>query len=399
MNNYDLNFNVLGFIYDALYNDVNHTAIVAGRQVGKTYNAAIWLLEMMLYNRNARGLWVDTTQSNLDAYVKRVFKPELGALYDKCYYNERKGYFEFPTGSFIDLRSAQKPENLEGQNYDFYVLNEAGIILKKPLLWQDSIYPMIESAQGKIVGTAKGKNLFHKLYQRGQAGEPGWASYRFTWEDSPLKDSRQIAVAKKNLPEAIFRQNVMGEFVDDAGAVFRNIAGCIREPKEELRVDIMAVDLAKHADYTVISFANRADKQILRYDRFNELDWGFQKNRIVSSWQEAGRPKLIIDSTGVGDPIFDDLRNAGIPVEGYKFTNKSKNELIQGLSIAMDNGNIFFPDDPTALAELEVFGYDITPSGNIRYNAPSGFHDDIVISYALASYLLQNENEFILEWV
>jgi phage FluMu gp28-like protein len=396
---YQVNLNVLGFIHDALYNDKRHTVIAAGRQVGKTYNAAIWMLEMMLMNRNARGLWVDTTQSNLDAYIKRVFKPVLGDLYNECYYNERKGYFEFPTGSYIDLRSSQKPENLEGQNYSHYVLNEAGIILKKPMLWQDSIYPMVENGHGKIIGTPKGKNLFHQLFQRGQSGEGDWISYRFTWQDTPLKTEEQEALAKKNLPEAIYRQNVLGEYVDDAGAVFRHIAESTRDPQEGLRTDIMAVDLAKHSDYTVITFVNREHKQVIDFDRFNELDWGFQKNRIVSSWRERGEPTLVIDSTGVGDPIFDDLRNAGIPVEGYKFTNKSKNELIQGLSIAMDNGNFYFPNDPVAIAELEVFGYDITPSGNIRYNAPSGFHDDIVISYALANYLLQNENEFILEWI
>jgi hypothetical protein len=37
----------------------------------------------------------------------------------------------FANGSVIDFGSAERPENLEGFSYDFVVLNEAGIILKK----------------------------------------------------------------------------------------------------------------------------------------------------------------------------------------------------------------------------------------------------------------------------
>jgi len=94
----------------------------------------------------------------------------------------------------------------------------------------------------------------------------------------------------------------------------------------------------------------------------------------------------LIDSTGVGDPIFEDLRGMELDIEGYKFTNESKKKLIEGLAIAIENQGIRFPDLPELVAELELFEYQITPSGNIQYSAPEGYNDDCVIALSLARW-------------
>ncbi len=98
----------------------------------------------------------------------------------------------------------------------------------------------------------------------------------------------------------------------------------------------------------------------------------------------------MLDATGIGDPIFDDLVNH-IRVTPYKFNNKSKQELIINLALAIEQQKISFPPHTELISELEVFGYDITPNGNVRYNAPEGFHDDIVIALALATWMLKHQ--------
>jgi hypothetical protein len=135
------------------------------------------------------------------------------------------------------------------------------------------------------------------------------------------------------------------------------------------------------------------------FERFNQIDWTFQKNKIVNLSERFNTPKIIIDSTGIGDAIFDDLRNAGLFIEGYLLTNKSKATLIQKLSLSFDNKEIGILDEPVLLGELEMFGYDITKMGNIRYNAPEGFHDDCVISLALGNYLLQDKKTVTITWI
>lgn len=396
-----LDLTIPTFLKPALENDTKFSIIPAGRRTGKTLNVQQWLLIELLKNPEMAGLWVDTTQANIDAYVERYFKKTLKPIWSMCNYNQQKKLLTLPNGSYIDFGSAERPENLEGFQYSRGVLNEAGIILKKESLWNNTLLPMFKGkdTRVKVVGTPKSKNTFHKLFVRGNSGDPDYRSFHYSAYDSPFWEEEEIEKMRRTMPEEVFRQEMLAEFLDDAGAVFRNIGGSIRKPAEGLSVDVMAIDLAKHQDFTVIMAGNREHKQIIEIDRFNQIDWSFQKNRIFNMWQKFGKPKVILDSTGAGDPIFDDLRNAGMSVEGYKFTNQSKAELIQGLSLAMDNGEIFYPDDRTLIGELEVFGYDVTPSGNIRYNAPEGFHDDTVIALALFNYMIKSSVEVRLTWL
>jgi len=44
--------------------------------------------------------------------------------------------------------------------------------------------------------------------------------------------------------------------------------------------------------------------------------------------------------------------------------------------------------------ELEVFEYDVTDAGTVRYSAPSGFHDDTVDALALAAHHLPKVRGF-----
>ena len=96
-----------------------------------------------------------------------------------------------------------------------------------------------------------------------------------------------------------------------------------------------------------------------------------------------------MDTTGIGEPIFDDLSRDLVPVEGYKFTNESKKNLIEKMANWIELKNIYMLDLDETRNELNSFTYDITNRGNVIYQAPTGFHDDIVFSHSLAIWGLQ----------
>lgn len=100
---------------------------------------------------------------------------------------------------------------------------------------------------------------------------------------------------------------------------------------------------------------------------------------------------MLCHNTGVGDPIFEDLVDMNLSAEDYKFTNKSKRHLIDKLVIFIQQKKLTFPNIPVLINELETYAYTKTEKGNITYNAPAGFHDDVVISLALAIWDLPNE--------
>lgn len=90
-----------------------------------------------------------------------------------------------------------------------------------------------------------------------------------------------------------------------------------------------------------------------------------------------------MDATGVGDPIVEELQREDPLIEGFKFTSTSKQQLMEGLALSIQQGNIRYPDG-LIVDELSMFEYVYTKNG-VKYSAPDGMHDDAVCSLALAN--------------
>lgn len=382
------------FLRDAYLDESDVLILKAGRRIGKTYNWTIWLIQQLGKEPNKKGLWVDTKHANIDKYVDRYFRPILVKMncWGKSNYNQQKKILTLPNKSYIDFGSAERPEMMEGFDYDYAVLNEGGLIFKKRSIWENTLFPMLKHAKVRIIGTPKGANTFQTLYNR-------YPHYSFTALDSPFWTEAELEEARNTMTDEAYRQEILAEFIEGAGAVFRNvrknIAGNLIDSPETNKKYVLSADLAKHQDFTVIFVADKENKQIVYHERFNQIDWGLQKDRITNVYKKFNCSKGIIDATGVGDSIFDDLINNGLNIEGFKFTATSKQELVSNLSIAMDNENIHYPAIDELIDELEIYGYEQRSNGSFSYSAPDGFHDDEVMSLALINRLF-NERE--IEW-
>jgi hypothetical protein len=208
----------------------------------------------------------------------------------------------------------------------------------------------------------------------------------------------------------------MAEFLEDSAGVFRNIDGClIREDVttkhandaklEYIRNVVIGCDVAKHTDWTVLIAMDAETGRCFAMERFNHLDWPIQKERILS-FARKYRGRLILDATGVGDPIFDDLKRVYGDIEPFKFTPLSKTELVQRLIVAVEQRKVSWPtggrteggnyetresressgDWQVLTNEMRRYEYAIGPSGGITYSAPAGYHDDCVMALALANH-------------
>lgn len=308
--------------------------------------------------------------------------------------NEQELVIYFKNGSVYQLKGADDPQNLRGAGPVGAVLDEFAEM--KAETWDEIIQPIIRANGGWcwFVGTPKGKNHLHKMYQLGLEGHPEWKTFLLKASTSGIIPDDQLKEVRRTSTEAIFNQEYECEFLEGEGAVFRNVRWVMydtnhepllipREP-EEGRSYVMGVDLAKYQDWTVITVYDRATNWQVYQDRFQQLEWPFQKKRIQAVAKHFNNAVVRIDSTGLGDPIADDLSRAGVNIEPIKFTEATKKEMIEKLSIWIDQRKIrMLPIDQT-LNELEIFTYEMGPTGKIRYGAPAGYHDDIVISHALA---------------
>ena len=373
-----------------------YVIVPKGRRFGMTKGAANNFIKKALAGAFKKGLWVDTVNSNIERYVERYFLPSLHKLPQELWKWRKQQKILQIKDSYIDFRSVDQPENIEGFGYDYAFLNEAGIILKNRYLWDNAIRPMLWDYKCKTIigGTPKGKGIFWDLYQRAlDTNQPDYAGFTFTTFDNPHIQHELIMDDIKNMPERVVKQEIYAQFLDDSGVVFQGVSAvAILKPQEPRgdRLYVIGCDLAKLQDFTVITVYDRKTNHQVYQMRFNNLEWPFIRSKIRETSVKYNNALVILDSTGVGDPTFDDLSREGVPIEGYKFTNESKKNLIEKLANWIELKNIYMLNLEDTINELNSFTYDYSEkTGRVIYGAPQGFHDDIVIAHALAIWSLQ----------
>lgn len=110
--------------------------------------------------------------------------------------------------------------------------------------------------------------------------------------------------------------------------------------------------------------------------------------------RSTGKTAALVDSTGVGDPVLERLqRDGGGRYQGFKFSATSRQQLLEGLAVAIQEREITFPDGPI-VSELESFEYEHSRFG-VRYASAEGLHDDCVMALALAVRHLRNRSQRI----
>lgn len=367
--------------------------VVKGRRFGLTKGATNDFVRQALEEKFEKGLWVDVINGNIEKYIERYFLPVLRKLPRGLWrWRQQQKVLEI-NKAYIDFRSADRPENMEGFGYDKSFLNEAGIILKDEYLWDNAIRPMFWDFPGRHVigGTPKGKGgKFYGLYQLGlNPNNPFYQSFHFSSFDSPFKQIHDLINEDiAAMPDRVIQQEIYANFLEDTGVVFRGFMEIMdAEPKEPYRdhLYVIGCDLAKVQDFTVVAVYDMARNSQVYQARWNKLDWGMTKARIAQTSKYFNGARVMIDATGLGDPIVDDLARMNTPVEPIKFTNEMKRQLIEKLATWIETKKIHMINIPETVSELSNFTYDISEqTGRIRYEAPVGFNDDIVIAHALA---------------
>jgi hypothetical protein len=372
-------------------------SIKKGRRAGFTKGAANNTIKVALNGSKKKGLWVDTVNSNIERYVERFFLPSLRKLPPNMWHWGKQQKVLTIGNFYMDFRSVDNPENIEGFGYDYMILNEAGIILKDRYLWQNAIRPMMwdSDCQVFIGGTPKGGGgEFEELYQRGMdPNQKDFAAFQLTPFDNPYVPDDVIYEDMKSMPQRVIDQEIYGKFLDDTGVVFRgvkNIAVLQPEQPKPGHLYLIGADLAKLEDFTVIVVYDRTTNHQVFQMRFNQLEWPTIRQRIKNVSKKYNNALVMLDATGVGSPTYDDLTRMGVPVEPFKFTNQSKKDIIEKLANWIELRNLKMLQLDETIQELSIFTYDFSEkTDRVYYGAPSGFHDDIVIAHALACWGLQ----------
>lgn len=294
----------------------------------------------------------------------------------------------FSSGGEVAIRSAENPDSLRGEGLDFVVLDECAQI--KQEAWGEVLRPALSDKLGKalFIGTPKGRNWFWEIYQRGIRKDDGYSSHTYPTSANPHILQSEIDAARKELPEMIFRQEYLAEFIDDSGGVFRRVQEAARvdpvtEPQPG-RQYTAGVDVAASIDYTVVTVMDVASREAVYIDRFNRVDYNVLIDRLEAVYRRFGMDTMKIESNSIGQPVIDAIQVRGMNVIPFMTTSATKQAIIQNLQAAFENGEIGIINDPVLIGELLSFESKRNASGSFGYSAPDGMHDDCVMSLAIA---------------
>jgi len=359
-----------------------------GRRWGKTTFGEQILIDDILRGRLVA--WFAPTYKYL-AQPMRDFEKALKPLVSRVDRVERR--FEFKTGSALDFWTTEDEDAGRGREYDRVVIDEAGFARNLFAIWSAAIYPTLSSRRGSAIflGTPKGTGDFHKLYLQGEKDDSGlWRSFRLGSASNPYMDPEEIEAARRMLPPEVFAQEMEGIPAEDGGNPFGldAIRDCL-SPLSSEAPECFGVDLAKSQDWTVLVGLDR-DGRVCRLERW-QSPWSVTRERLART---IGNIPAQIDSTGVGDPIVEDLRKVCRKVEGFKFTASSKQQLMEGLQLAIQTREIRFPEG-FLRSELESFGFRYS-GRHVAYEATVG-HDDAVCALALAVVARRSRRPLVLK--
>lgn len=320
---------------------------------------------------------------------------ELGAQVDAGISKVNR-MITLPTGGTVQVRSADDPDSLRGEGLDFVVLDECGFM--KEDAWTHALRPALSDRQGSamFISTPKGRNFFWRLYQNGlDEHDAEWASWHFPTSDNPYILDAEIEAAKGGLPERIFRQEYLAEFLEDAGGVFRRVMDAATATPQEAAIDgheyVMGVDWGRSNDFTVLTVLDSTTNELVAMDRFTKIDYGIQVGRLKAMAQRFKVTQIIAEMNSMGGPLVEQLQADGLPVTGFMTTNASKEVAIRSLEGAFERAEIRILNDPVLIGELQAFEQVTMAGGKYRFSAPEGLHDDTVMSLAIAWHSISQQ--------
>ena len=371
-----------------------------GRQAGKSFTAQNLLLKWILEDNGSIGMWVSPVYSQ----AKKVFQELTTTIGDTGLtksVNKSELTITFINGSVLYFRSGEREDTLRGYTLDYLVIDEAAYI--KNEVWTTVLRPTVLVRGKKVlfISTPKGKNWFYEIAMRGMSDDyPQYKTFHATSFDTPFITQEELQEAKLSLPDSIYRQEILAEFIDDGGEVFAGLTLTAvmtsYTNKDDKERYYAGLDFGRQNDYTVLTILNSKGEMVDFY-RERQKSWDIIISELLVLLKKW-KPVLYAEVNSIGDVLFENLKKQYPSIQPFVTNNESKQNLIEDLIMGMNEDKIKLPTkelNADLYKELSVFTYEYSPrTRRVKYGAPNGFHDDCVISLALSYHSFKKKASY-----
>lgn len=366
-----------------------------GRRWGKTRLGMDLVVEALI-----QGLpvgWFSPTYKMLEDVWRELKNTVYPMMKEQ---SEQQHRIETIGGGVLDCWSLDAADSARGRKYGLIVVDEAAMVGNLDHIWNMILRPMLVDMKGNawFLSTPKGRNGFYKLHVIGRDREqPEWKSWTFPTWMNPYIPRSEVEKLKDTMSEESYRQEILAEFLEGEGAVFRNIRQVMTAPFNALpeqhkgHTIVCGIDWGKQNDFTAISLGCATCRREVAIDRFNQIDYAFQTQRIKMLFYKWSVTMGTVEHNSIGNPIFEQLQREGLPVVAFETTATSKPPLIEGGALEIEKGTISLIPDDVWTTELEAYEQKINPTtGRSTYSAPDDLHDDTVIARMLMIKTMNN---------
>lgn len=360
--------------------------VCAGRRTGKTKMGTRLLIEPALH-----GYPVAWFAPNYK-YLEEVWREVGQATSEVTRHSDKTAKRrELVTGGVIEFWTLDGEDAARGRKYKRAIIDEAAIARTLQEQWQQAIRPTLTDMLGDawFLSTPKGQNYFYELAQRHKQQSESWMFAQHPTSDNPYIDPAEIAEARRDLPELVFRQEYLAEFVTQEGTLLKAQWLKVAEPPLGLTLR-MGVDLAisqkEGADYSaavILGTDPQGNVFIVHAERvratFNQvLEW---VKSLAARWQ----PSVIhVEQVQFQAAVIQELlRTTNLPVKGVR-PDRDKVTRFLPLQARYEQGLVWHsPSLPPEFA-------------NELLSFPIGEHDDMVDAAAYA-FMEAPSNAFFIE--
>src|SRR5574344_10587 len=358
------------------------------QSAGKTFSLENLIIFVAVTRPGSVSIMIEPTNSQCSKVAEETAKAATGL---DVRFNGSSNILRFPNGSMILFKSGEADtatvRGYTAKKGGVVVVDEAGFIKDE---YFNVLFPVVQKHKAVLVLASTPDNqsgTFYNLYMRGIQKDPKIVAMNWSVYLNDMFTTEELNFYKSVYSSRRYTTEVLGEFPENDGQVFKNIDKAVRELEHGDEVYLVSIDWGsgQGKDYTAVVWWNR-EGEAIQVDFYNELSPVEQIEKLASQIRESKPWKVVVEQNSIGAVYLDMLRRevSGVSkVEGFVTDNKSKNRIIDNLAAGFEHGKVRVPRNDELMYELRSYEEQVTKSGLRTYNGANGVHDDLVMALAI----------------
>lgn len=395
---------------------------VMGRKFGKT----MWLIqEFMRYAGVPESVcwWLSPQYSVSKIGWTRL----LAALNPEMikHRNTRDYEITLINDTRLCYKTGEHEKGLVGEGVDFCAVDEAALINES--LWLRAVRPNLGdqdvTGHACFVTTPHGLDWIYRDWRKGlDPAFPEYESWAFKLLQTPITGElvgnyeggfpswvnphwpKRELMDVVHGPKGVFMEQYAARFLETLSNVFSGVLGLYETDFKRFELPskdkkyYVGFDVARSGvgDNAVIAVVDE-NHRLVYMSAMVGRGYQYQMDEARTIAEDYNAAPIYVDSTGkMGDPVSELLQGRYENTVPYHFTNRSKRDLVDNLSVLVHTGKLKLPEDEyesqELVKEMRVFGAERTKTGEVVYEAAKSFKDDRIIATSLACWGLKEES-------